>query len=99
MTRLLLPAAAVVEWRLNVWWKLPQQLRGSQRRREGFWGLPPRLLKSRLLDAISEAVALTVDLFDERSPRRKLSERRCRHKTFAERDAACNECRDLPNLI
>ena len=40
-TRLLLPAAAVVENDLNVWWKLPQQLRGSQRRREGFWGLLP----------------------------------------------------------
>ena len=29
------------ECRLNVWWKLPQQLRGSQRRGEGFWGLLP----------------------------------------------------------
>ena len=53
----------------------------------GVLGPPRRLLKSRLLDAISEAVALTVDLFDDRSPRRKLSARRCRHKTFAERSA------------
>ena len=87
MTRLLLPAAAVVEngastsggsCRNNF-----VEASGAVR---GF-GPPPRQLKSRLLDAISEAVALTVDLFDESSPRRKLSERRCRHKTFAERSA------------
>ena len=33
------------EWRLNVWWKLPQQLRRSQRRREGFWCSLPVYLR------------------------------------------------------
>ena len=41
-TRLLLPVAAVVENDAStIWWKLPQQLRGSQPRREGFWGPSP----------------------------------------------------------
>ena len=52
-----------------------------------FWANVSRRLRACENVCVGKSVLSSDELFDERSRRRKLSARRCRHKTFAERSA------------